>query len=247
MTEERLARLVACSEPWISDLEAGRVCPDRRTIIAIEQALKLIPKVLLDIFEFIKYEESGPVLASRRYAAAERRSRICRHYSALVVPDLLQTPEYARAAIVGSHPTARPRVVEALLSDRLKRQQILSGESPAILRLVVDETVLRRPVGGRDVHQVQLDSLIEAAQSPHIGIQVIPMCTGAHAGLTCSFTILSFEDEPNIAYTEDSERGYYQERPKAVRMWFETFEALCTVTLPAMASSEVIQNIRDEL
>jgi transcriptional regulator with XRE-family HTH domain len=246
MTQERLANLINYSKAWMSNLETGQVHPYRQTIIDIEKTLKLPPQVLLDIYELIKFEEPHPVLAFERYADAERRARIIRRYDALVVPALLQTPEYAKPLIVAGRQTAKSEVIERLLSDRLERQERLIRDEPT-LWLIVDESALHRPVGGREVHMAQLDALIEAAQRPNIGLQVIPLATGAHAGLTCSFTILSFDDDPEVAYTEDCERGYFRERPDQVRIWFDTFEALRAVTLPAAASLEVIRHIRDEL
>jgi transcriptional regulator with XRE-family HTH domain len=247
MTQERLANLINYSKAWMSNLETGQVHPYRQTIIDIEKTLKLPPQVLLDIYELIKYEEPHPVLAFERYADAESRARIIRQYDALVVPGLLQTPEYAKALIVAGRQTAKPEVIERLLNDRLERQDVITRDDPPTLWLIVDESALRRPIGGREIHIAQLDALIEAAQRPNVGLQVIPLSTGAHAGLTCSFTILSFDNDPEVAYTEDRERGYFRERPDQVRVWFDTFEALRAVTLPAAASLEVIRHIREEL
>jgi hypothetical protein len=202
--------------------------------------------VLLDIYELIKFEESHPILAFERYANAERRARIIRQYDALVVPALLQTPEYAKALIMARRQTAKSEVIECLLSDRLERQERIIRDEPT-LWLIIDEFALRRPVGGREVHRAQLDALIEAAQRPNVGLQVIPLSTGAHAGLMCGFTILSFDNDPEVAYTEDEERGYFRERPDQVRIWFDAFEALRAVTLPATASLEMIRHIRGEL
>jgi transcriptional regulator with XRE-family HTH domain len=247
LTQERLSELINFSKAWMSNVETGQLFPQKRDIIRIEKALNLAPHVLLDIFELIKYEEQPPGVASERYINAERRARIIRNYSALVVPDLLQTPDYARALITARHPTAKPEVIECLLRDRLKRQETLSRVDPPTLWLIVDEIALRRTIGGREVHCAQLDALIEAAQQPQIGLQVIPLCTGAHAGLMGSFTLLSFEDDPDVACTDDNEASHFRERPDAVRVWFDIFDALRITTLPATASLEMIQGIREVL
>jgi transcriptional regulator with XRE-family HTH domain len=247
LTQERLAGLINYSKVWMSNLETGQVHPYRQTIIDIEKALKLPPRVLLDIFELVKYEEPQPGVACGRYADAERRARVIRQYTALVVPELLQTPEYARALIAAAHPTAKPEVIDGLLGDRLKRQEILAGDAPPTLWLVVDEGVLHRPVGGREVHIAQLDALIEAVQQPHVGCQVIPLSTGAHPGLMGSFTIVGFADDPEIVYTQDHETGHLRERPEIVRSWFQAFEALRMVTLPGSASLELIRSVREKL
>jgi Domain of unknown function (DUF5753) len=71
--------------------------------------------------------------------------------------------------------------------------------------------------------------------------------TGAHAGLTSAFTILSFTDEPDVAYTEDHQRGHFQERPELVHGWFAVYQALHLVTETAAASLELIRRTRERL
>jgi hypothetical protein len=228
-------------------VETGQLCPQKQTVIELEKVLGLPEKVLLDILDLVKYEEPHPVVAFERYADAESRATVIREYDALVVPGLLQTPDYARALLVAGRPNAKPEVIESLLAARLERQEILSRDDPPILWLVLDETALHRPVGGRDVHIEQLDVVLEAAQRPGITVQVVPLSTGAHAGLTGGFTILSFRDDPDVAYTEDHERGHFRERPDLVRAWFGAYEALHMVTETAAASLEVIRQIREKL
>jgi transcriptional regulator with XRE-family HTH domain len=247
MTQEYLAGLINYSKGWVGNVETGQLCPQKQTVVELEKVLGLPEKVLLDILDLVKYEEPHPVVAFERYADAESRATVIRQYHALVVPGLLQTADYARALIAAGRPDAKPELIESLLAARLERQDILSRDDPPTLWLVVDETALLRPVGGRDVHIAQLDVLLEAAGRPGVTIQVVPLATGAHAGLTCSFTILSFEDEPDIAYTEDLERGYFRERPELVRGWFGAYEALHMVTDTAAASLEVIRQIREKL
>src|SRR6185312_12025560 len=83
MTQEQLVTLINYSKAWMSNLETGQVHPYRQTIIDVEKTLKLPPKVLLDIYELIKFEEPHPILAFERYADAESRARIIRRYDAL--------------------------------------------------------------------------------------------------------------------------------------------------------------------
>jgi transcriptional regulator with XRE-family HTH domain len=246
MTQEYLAGLVNYSNGWLSNLENGILCPQKQTVIELEKVLGLPEKVLLDIFDLIKYEEPHPVISFERFTDAENRATMIREYDALVVPGLLQTPDYARALIAAGRPSARPEVIESLLAGRIARQEILVRDDPPTLWLVIDETALLRPVGGPEVHRGQLDALVEAAQRPGVTVQVIPLSTGAHAGLTCGFTILSFTDEPDVAYTEDHERGHFQERPELVHNWFAAYQSLHLMTETAAASLEVIRRTREQ-
>jgi transcriptional regulator with XRE-family HTH domain len=246
MTQEYLAGLVNYSSGWLANVETGHLCPQRQSVVELEKVLGLPEKVLLDIFELVKYEEPHPVISFERYTDAESRAAVIRQYHALVVPGLLQTPDYARALIAAGRPSARPETVESLVAARLERQDILARDDPPTLWLVIDETALLRPVGGPEVHRAQLDVLWEAARRPGVTVQVIPLATGAHAGLTGAFTILSFTDEPDLAYTEDHERGHFHERPELVHGWFAAYQALHLVTETAATSLELIRRIREQ-
>jgi transcriptional regulator with XRE-family HTH domain len=247
MTQEYLGSLVNFTNGWVGNVESGYLCPRKESVVELEKVLGLPEKVLLDIYDLIKYEDPHPVVSFERFTDAESRASVIREYDALVVPGLLQIPEYARALIAAGRPSARPDVIESLLAARLERQEILARDDPPTLWLVIDETALLRPIGGPDVHRAQLDVLVEAAQRPGITIQVIPVSTGAHAGLTSGFTILSFTDEPDVAYTEDHERGHFQERPELVHGWYAAYQALHLVTETAAASLEMIRRTREQL
>jgi transcriptional regulator with XRE-family HTH domain len=247
LTQAQFAKALNYSEGWVSNVETAQLHPKQQAIMMCEKVLGLPDGALLDIYQLIKHDKPHPVGSFERFADAERRALVIREYDALVVPGLLQTPEYARALIAAGRPTAKPEVVDNVLAARLERQEILSRDTPPTLWLVVDETVLRRPIGGREVHLGQLDALLAAAERPGIAVQVIPLATGAHAGLTCSFHIFSFSDGPDVAYTEDHETGYFRERPDLVRPWFDAYEALRVVTQPAAASLELIEQIREQL
>ncbi|MFB9839580.1 helix-turn-helix domain-containing protein [Actinoallomurus acaciae] len=247
MTQDYLAGLVNYSNGWLGSVETGQLCPQKQAVVELEKVLGLPEKVLLDIFDLIRYEEPHPVISFDRYTDAESRAAVIRQYHALVLPGLLQTPDYARALIAAGRPSARPETVESLLAARLERQEILARDDPPTLWLVIDETALLRPIGGPEVHRAQLDALVEAAQRPGITVQVIPLGTGAHAGLTSAFTILSFTDEPDVAYTEDHQRGHLQERPELVHGWFAVYQALHLVTETAAASLELIRRTRERL
>src|SRR5207248_790644 len=103
-----------------------------------------------------------------------------------LVPGLLQTAEYARA-VLSTRIGATEDEVDQLLASRLERQAILDRDDPPLLWVVIDEGVLRRPVGGADVMGAQVEYLTEMASRPSVVIQVIPCAVGAHEGLTGSF------------------------------------------------------------
>jgi hypothetical protein len=67
---------------------------------------------------------------------------------------------------------------------------------------IFDEVAIRRAIGDQEVRRGQLRRLIEIAEQPAVTMQIVPSSKGAYAGLPGSFTILSFEDDPDVVYTE---------------------------------------------
>ena len=113
----------------------------------------------------------------------EESASLIRAYEPQVVPGLLQTEGYIRAITAASFPGATKEETERRVALRLARQQLLTRPSPPEYWVVLDETVLRRPVGGQQVMRAQLAHLIEAAGRPNVTVQVIPFAAGWHPAL----------------------------------------------------------------
>jgi uncharacterized protein DUF5753 len=98
----------------------------------------------------------------------------------------------------------------------MKRREILDRNKPPRLWVVLDERVLRSPVGGREVMRDQIAHIIELSQRLNIVLQIVPADRGAYLGLSGSVTILSFEEGPDVAYDEGHVGGRLIEEAKAV-------------------------------
>lgn len=119
-------------------------------------------------------------------------------FDALCVPGLLQTLDYARAVLAaGEFPDMEDRV-----EARMMRQAILRRDNPPHLHAIVDEAALRKPVGGPEVMRAQLEALAEAAQLPHITVQVLPDAVGAHPAMGGAFTVLRLDSGQQFALLE---------------------------------------------
>jgi transcriptional regulator with XRE-family HTH domain len=245
MTQCRLAKLINYAESMISNVETAQRTPRRDFVERCDQVLDT-GGALLVLYDLLKYE-THPVESFARYAEAEQQAAAMHMWEVVVVPGIFQTTDYARALLTAGRPTARPDVIDDLVAARMERQEVLDRDQPPILWVVLDEMVLRRRLGGKETHRAQLDRLGELAERPGITIQVIPLTTGAHAGLTSSFKILSFENAADIAYSEDPATGHFHERPNLVRSLSQTYEALRVVALPVSASLDLIRQVREEL
>lgn len=166
------------------------------------------------------------------YLGLESVAALISAYSALLVPGLFQTEDYAEAIIrAGGRPVTDDEI-ERRVKLRMARQEILTRtESPApTICWVLDESVLRRPVGGRAVMLGQLERLIEVAQLPNVELLVLPAAVGAHAGVEGTFTILDYPEEfapdPGTVYTENRIEGRYYELPHEVEDFRGVFDSL---------------------
>jgi transcriptional regulator with XRE-family HTH domain len=146
---------------------------------------------------------SPPYLTFLSY---ENSAAIIQVFNQLLVPGLLQDEEYARAVIRALAGSASHDRVEQLVQLRMRRQEELFGRpDPPEMLFVIDEAVLHRWVGGRDVMRHQLRRLKEEAQRPNVTLEIVPYSVGAHAGLQGPFVILEFADDQDedVLYLED--------------------------------------------
>lgn len=125
----------------------------------------------------------------------ENAAHLSRHYQDLVIPGLLQTVEYMRASTLQLRPDVLAERVDAVVAVRVKRQEELfkRAEAPQLF-FVLDEAVVRRVVGGKDVTRRQLQHLIEATDMPNVTVEVIPFTAGLVPGLQSPFVIHEFSD-----------------------------------------------------
>ena len=116
------------------------------------------------------------------YLGLESVSSTIRTFELQFVNGLFQTQDYARAVTLLGNRSAPPSEIERRVRLRLRRQELLAGKDPRRISAIMDEAVLRRPVGGAAVMRAQMHHLIDAAGLPHVTLQVLPLDRGGHAG-----------------------------------------------------------------
>lgn len=182
------------------------------------------------------------------YIGLEGDTTEIKDYHSAVVPGLLQTRDYANA-VIRTDWLAGEEEVAKRVDLRTDRQARVLATNPPKVDVVLDEAVLRRPVGGRHVHRSQLGHLLEVGSRDDVTIQVTPYSIGAHAPLGTPFTYLGFtdEDDPDVVYIEIPTGSLYIEKPQEVRHYREIFDRLQTKALSAEASADKIASLMKEL
>lgn len=150
------------------------------------------------------------------YLDLERAAGLIRSHEVACVPGLLQTADYARAVLRSGYLDATEDEIERRVELRLRRQEVLRGNDPARLWAVIDETALRRLVGGSAVMRAQIAALAEASRLPHVSIQVLPFSAGGHPAAGSSLTLLRFSESelPDTVFLEQTFTGVYLSRPE---------------------------------
>lgn len=183
------------------------------------------------------------------YVGLEAETAAVRSYEISVMPGLLQTPDYARAVLREMFPRHGVEQIERLVDLRMERQRRLEDDPPLELWAILDEAVVRRPVGGRQVMRGQLERLLDMALRPGITVQVLPFDCGAHAGHGGPFSILEFPNrtDSEVAYVESVAGNLYLEKDREVRLRVDAFDRLRAAALAPAASVDVIARVAQEL
>jgi transcriptional regulator with XRE-family HTH domain len=164
--------------------------------------------------------------------------------SLVLIPGLLQTPEYTRAVMhAGGEP---PMEAETRVAMRLGRQAVLSRPNPPEFLAIMDEAVLRRPVGGRVMMAEQLRHVIKVAERPNVSIQVIPYQHGAHTGLDGSFVVLEFAKAQTIVHLEHKRSGLFLDEPEIVAPFVSAVDTLRDTALDPRRSAEFVASVAAE-
>jgi transcriptional regulator with XRE-family HTH domain len=246
LSQEQLGARVYCSGDLVSKIENGQRAPtedfaaacDDLSELGTDGALARLRELLRDYLKQRAYP--GWFV---RWPDKEAEARTLRSFEPLVIPGLLQTEEYARA-VLRTQVVATDDEIGEMVKARMDRQSILVRETPPMLWAIVDECVLRRPVGGASVMRAQLKHLIEAARRPSIVLEVIPLATGAHEGLRGgAFVLAEFADGPYVAYQDTAVRGQVVEDGDDIASLLLMWDTLKSEALPRSASLELVEEV----
>ncbi|MEV5965228.1 helix-turn-helix transcriptional regulator [Kribbella sp. NPDC051952] len=193
----------------------------------------------------------GDVLPSwfHSYLGLEAAAALIRTYELQFVPGLLQTEEYVRAVVQLGRGLIPADEVDRRVALRVSRQDVLTRtNNPVRLWAVVDESVLRRPIGGVKAMIQQLDRLIDATHEPNITLQVMRFNSGGHAATGGAYSILRFpeQDLPDVVYIEHLTSALYLDKLEDLDQYTATMEALCVAAPPPNQTRDILLNIRKD-
>ncbi|MFW6691782.1 helix-turn-helix domain-containing protein [Streptomyces sp. MAR4 CNX-425] len=242
MTQEALAEVVVCSPTLISHFEAGRRLPRMEDAQRIDKALGT------DGF-FARWLVNLEGRYPDHFAEAAELERLAteiREFAVSAVPGLLQTPDYARAVFKAVRPNHTVEQLDRRVVNRLERARILDDpESPAVWTML-DEGVIRRVVGGREVMAAQVEHIANLADAGRIRLHVIPFSAGAHSLMEGMMSLMSFDAMAPVAYIEGVITGQLLDDPARVATCNTYYGLALGDALPHRASITLLEAAAEE-
>jgi transcriptional regulator with XRE-family HTH domain len=237
LTQRELGEGVPIAHSRIAQFELGNETPPEDVSAKLD-ALLCADGDLTDLWEHVR-RTPFPDWA-RRFVEYEARATAMHKYMAHSVPGLLQTEAYARELLRLGQPWFTREEIEEKVAARVDRQDMLRRERPPLLWVVLDEAVIRRPVGGQESMRDQLSRILEAARAPGIEVQVLAFASGGHSAMGGSLTLLSFENGPDVAYLEAGHSGELVEDQAKVARHSYCYDLVHADALPPEASAALI-------
>ncbi|MEW2620413.1 helix-turn-helix transcriptional regulator [Streptomyces sp. NPDC048106] len=171
-------------------------------------------------------------------------------YGNQCVPGLLQTERYARALLRATHPHAPAEAVERRVAVHMRRQRLLARTEPPRVRVVMDETVLRRTVGGPAVMRAQIDHLVEIGRLPHVTVQLMPFAHGPHPATpaaACHLFRFRARELPDTVFVDGLLGAAHVDKPEHVDSYRQALDRLAAQAAPAARTETLLGAIRGEL
>jgi transcriptional regulator with XRE-family HTH domain len=253
-----VAEKAVCSPQTVSRLLSGNALPSRQrfvTILAVigatdrerEHALQLYQVADVDT---VAIQHAGELTAKYfRFRLDEAEAVTERTLDTVIVPGLLQTPEYAAAISHSRQRLERSAGWEKRAGDeRRERQALLRREpNPIAIHALVHEAAIHTVVGNPEIMTAQLDHLLAMAKLPNVTIQVVPFGYGAHGAMTGPWFLLSFPepDEPHAAYAESVTGVDTVENAADVAGLWDIWQSIATAAPSPARSAGIIKNVRD--
>ena len=236
LTVEDVAAKLLCSATKISRLETAARRPmlrDVRDLCRLYGVDELTSAELMSLTREARNPEWWTQYTDLNldpYLGLEQDATAITSYTNYYIPALLQSEEYTRAIIRAIAPKMNPDIYKQRVDVRMQRQQrVLEKENNPRYRVLIDEAVLRRPVGGPEIMAAQLDNILKTEQRGKVTVQVVPFDVGAHAAQDSNFILFEFglsTDLGPVVFVEGLTGNHYLEKPEQIERYREALEYL---------------------
>lgn len=241
LTQEQLAELASISVDTVASIEQGRLAlqPDRA-----EQFDELLGTggVLAVVVEKIPVREKV-VQFAQSLVENEQEAVGILSYQSLSMPGLLQTQDYCRALFDYRYPAIGTETAEQWVSARMERQLVLQRERPPVCHFILEESILRRPVGGPAVMREQFHQILEYTEPVHMSFQIMPMDMTPHSSLGGPMVLMETPDHDHLAYLEVQSASFLVDDPGEVSDYYHKYGMLRSQALSPSESVRLLHGL----
>jgi transcriptional regulator with XRE-family HTH domain len=244
MEREEFGKRLGYSASTIASFEQGRRIPSPRTIERADEVVRADGLLCLWMEEV---ERAQYPVFFQGMAALEKEAIELLSYDTLVVKGLLQTEEYMRALLAMRRPVLDQETIEQRVAARLARQDIFDRWPAPLLSFVMDESVLRRPYGGKDVLRGQLEQILLIGEKRNVEIQVMPLDSEESAGVDGPFTVITRKDGKKFVYAEAQGTSALQTDPEQAVLAAARYGIIRSQALTPRESRKLIEGLLGSL
>ncbi|MEU0627871.1 helix-turn-helix transcriptional regulator [Streptomyces sp. NPDC005989] len=238
LTQQELADTAIMTRSHISHIEAGRRIPSKEDAQRLDKALNT-GNVLSSFLPDGDDDTIADYFEPARQL--EQQATMIREFALSFVPGILQTEGYARTVLGAAFPPRSDEERDRHIVTRLERAKILDDPVTPVVWALLDETVLRRPVGGPGVMAEQITHIVRLVENERIRVHVMPLALGLHPMLDGMLTLMSFEDQPPAAYSEGQRTGRLHDSPSVVQELQVRYDLALSDALPLKESLALLR------
>jgi Domain of unknown function (DUF5753) len=242
LSKVELAETLGYTPQLIGQLEAGKNIPSRKfaedadTYFSTNGLFVRLWKLITETRHLAAFPPGFP-----DFVALEARASVMYVFEPSVVTGIFQSRDYAYEVMKSGR---SPEEIEQLVTKRMERQEILARPRPPRIVAVFDEMAVQRLIGGHEVMRGQIERLVEIAEEPAITLQIVPISKGSYAGLMGAFTIMGFDDTPDVVYIEGHIGGQLIADGAIVREYTLRYDLIRGA---AMSADESLKLLRESL
>jgi transcriptional regulator with XRE-family HTH domain len=245
LTQEEFSPRVRYSTHYVASIEQGRRFPPMDLIDRGEEALDA-GGVLRAASRHLT-RRVGLASWFRQWAAIEEDAVSLYAYECRVIPGMLQPEAYIRAIFTSSLPPLTEEQIEQQVVARLERQRLLIERPNTAFSFIIEEALLRRRTGGKEVTRILIDHLLEQERFNNVEIQIMPMERYDHAGLDGPMYLAETPDHQWIGYSEGQKHSSPISAPKAVSALLQRYGKMRSQALGREATVSLLEQMRGAL
>ena len=246
-TQERLGSEIGFTAAAVSAMETCAQPASDQMLVELERVLGGGTGIFEEARTHVRLDKYPAQF--KNYALLEQKAVGLCLYATLVVHGLFQTEEYARALIGGGYPPLSEGRVEELVEARMARRALFEREPVALIELVLEESVLRRTIGGEEVMRGQMRHLAECARRRNVTLQVLPLdagLSGEYAGDRGGMELVETPEHDRLVFLEMQGESLLIKEPGKVSTLTQRYARIRAQALDPRESLGLIERLAGE-